>query len=184
MMGHVINLLVQFLREVADEETVDRIIERAGLRNEEYRFEHAYPEEEFSALLATAVLELGIQPDDAQVAFAEFFMRVSPEYFPAIFKLAGDARTLLERIPHLHRSIPKAADAENFTEKLIVDSSDADSITFRYESPHRLCTFLRRACRLSLDHYGEDGEIRTMSCKNKGDASCHIRVAFAGKKAA
>lgn len=179
-MGHVMNLLVDMVREAGGEPAVQRTFSAAGMEPVDYHFERIYPEAEFTALLGGALDTLGASPEQGELAFAEYFMRVSPVHFPAVFKLSGDARTLLERVPHLHRSMPSAAQAGAFREKLRVAERGPDWLLLHYRSPHRLCTFLQRAVELLLQHYGERGEIRELECARRGAPACLVHVRFLG----
>lgn len=181
MMGHVMNLLVDMVREAGGAQAVQRTFVAAGMAPVDYHFERIYPEAEFASLLGGALATLGATPEQGELAFAEYFMRMSPRHFPAVFSLSGDARTLLERVPHLHRSMPSAAQAGAFREKLRVAEGGPDWLLLRYESPHRLCTFLRRATELLLRHYGESGEIRELECARHGAPACLVRVRFLGR---
>ncbi len=177
MMGHVCDLLLKFVAELGGEAAVAKVVARAGVEPKAYRFERFYPEEEFRALLSAAMEVLGVTAAQAEHAFAEYFMRVSPKLFPAIFTLSGDARTLLERIPHLHRSIPPAA-GDAFHEKLVVAATGPDWMEYAYDSPHRLCSFLIHSSRLVLAHYGETGEVAERECARRGAARCLVRIRF------
>lgn len=182
MMGHVITLLTQFIEECGGEAAVAATYERAGIPRHSYRFDTSYAEEDFSKLLHAGIAVLGATPEQAEEGFARFFLRVSPQLFPAIFTQSGNARTLLERIPHLHRSIPAAASRSNFIEKLGIHSTTHDSFVYSYRSPHQLCHFLRRACELTLEHYGESGEVRELACARSGADACLVEIRFRGPK--
>ncbi|MCY3002594.1 MAG: heme NO-binding domain-containing protein [Planctomycetota bacterium] len=178
MMGHVLNLLTQFIEECGGPQAVEAAYARAGLQRREYRFETAYPEEEFSKLLLAAIETLGATSEQAEEGFARFFMRVSPEIFPAMFRQAGNARSLLERIPTLHRSIPAAASRSEFIDKLKIHASHPHELVYSYRSPHGLCRFLRRSCELVLEHYGEQGEVRELECAKHGAPACLVEIHF------
>ena len=178
MMGHVLTMLCGFVREVGGEDGLARVLANAGCEPQAYRFEQAYPEDHFAAVLRSAVSTLGVAPDDAERAFAAYFMRVSPDIFPAIFQLSGDARTLLGRVPHLHRSIPSGASRAAFRDKLTVEEDAPGRLVMRYDSPHRLCTFLKRAAELVLEHYGETGTVRELCCAREGSDACRVEVLF------
>ena len=178
MMGHVLNLLVQCVREI-DPEAVPKIFEHAGVEQlEEYRFEEVYPEETFGKLVVSTLEVLDVDVPTLENTFAEFFIRVSPQLFPAIFELSGDARTLLARIPHIHRSIPTAAGSQLFKDKLTVVENDEEHLLLRYDSPHKLCGFLQRLANLTLEYYGNEGEVAELQCSREGHDACLVEVRF------
>lgn len=180
MMGHVMTLLIRFVEEQGGPQAVARAFEHAGLERVDYRFDTAYPEQDFARLLGASVATLGATSQQAELGFAEFFMRVSPELFPAMFRQSGNARTMLERIPHLHRSIPAANSRGALLNKLSIERSDPDELVYRYDSPHRLCLFLRRSCELVLKHYGESGTVTERACVHTGAPACLVAVRFEG----
>jgi hypothetical protein len=55
-------------------------------------------EKEFQALDNAAKELCGVGDEAAQKAFSDYFMEVSPVMFPAIFKIAGSARGLFEKV--------------------------------------------------------------------------------------
>ena len=183
MMGHVMNLFTQFVREQGGDEAVKKLQEAPGGRSEEYRFEEIYPEDEFTALVGSALSALEMTVPDLEESFARFFMRVSPEIFPAVFDLSSGARDLITRVPTLHRSIPSAASRERFKDKLIVQDERENSLLLRYDSPHKLCVFLQHLCQLALDHYGETGRIEEHECAREGADACLVEIHFTGKQA-
>lgn len=178
MMGHVMDLFLRFIEEQGGAESVDRVFAVSGLERREYRFEQVYPEDEFGALVGAALEVLETDVSTVEAAFASFFMRVSPEIFPAIFELSENAQTLLSRIPHVHRSIPSAASKERFVDKLVVSDQAPGRLLLRYESPHKLCGFLKRVAQLTLDYYGETGEIIEHDCARQGAEACSIEIRF------
>ena len=137
-----------------------------------------YPEEEFQALYRATKELYGVDDEAAQRAFSDYFMEISPKLLPAIFKEAGNARGLLEKIPMIHKQWPAAASAEDFREKLWIVLSEADRIVFKYDSPNRLCGVLRFVAEGVLRHYGESGRVTETQCVSKGSAWCEVEVRF------
>ena len=178
MMGHVMNMLTDFLDEVGGPQATQAIFERAQIERKSYRFEVVYPEEEFGALVGAALEVLDLEVPDVEKAFAEYFMRVSPELFPAIFELSPDAKTLLQRVPILHKSIPSAASRKEYHEKLVVEETGEMQLRMHYDSPHRLCGFLKHLLQLTLDFYDEKAHISEHACAREGAPVCLIDVEF------
>lgn len=183
MMGHLMNLVVSFVREVKGPGAVEPLFRGAGLTPTAYRFEAIYPEDDFARLLASAVQVCGVTPAQAEVAFADYFMRVSPELFPSFFAISPDTRTFLERLPALHRMLPEAAARVTFRDKVRVEPRPAGGIVFHYDSPHRLCVLLERLLHKLLQHYGETGDVVQRLCARQGAAECVFDVTFHGRSA-
>ena len=159
-------------------EATEKIFEVAEVERKTYRFEVVYPEEEFGALVGAAMEVLSLEVPEVEKAFAEYFMRVSPELFPAIFELSEDAKTLLQRVPVLHKSIPSAASRKEYKDKLVVEETGESSLRMVYDSPHKLCGFLKHLLRLTLDYYGEQADVTEHTCSRTGGEACLIDVEF------
>ncbi|MDG2149526.1 MAG: heme NO-binding domain-containing protein [Planctomycetota bacterium] len=178
MMGHVVNLLLEFVRENAGDKALQEVFEQANVEPASYRFEVIYPEAEFASLLAACIKVLGTTPGDAEIAFAEYFMQVSPRLFAAYFEVSPSTRLFLERLPELHRSLPKAASELPFRDKVSLLGARSDAIRLGYESPHELCKFFIHAIGLLFKYYGETGDCIELCCTREGAPRCEIEVRF------
>ena len=121
---------------------------------------------------------LGVGAADAEDAFSQFFMRVSPEMFPAIFKVAGSARGLFEKIPSIHQSFPAAASCSDYREKVHIVESTPQRLVLEYDSPNRLCRTLRTVAGYVLDFYEEKGRVYETACAKDGAERCRVVVEF------
>ena len=178
MMGHIHNLLLKMVSRHHGKEGIDRLISLSGLTKRDYRPEVVYPEEEFQALYKATKELYGVDDGAAQKAFAEYFIEVSPQLFPAIFKEAGNARRLLEMVPIIHKQWPSAASAGNFREKVWIIKSVEDRLIFKYESPNHLCGVLRYVAEGVLRHFNESGTVTETQCSLKGAPWCEVEVRF------
>ncbi len=179
MMGHINNLLIGMVEKHHGAEGVSRLFALARIPRKQYQLEIIYPEEEFQALYAAAKSIYGVEDEAAQKAFADYFMEISPRMFPAIFTVAGNARSLFEKIPTIHRQWPAAASAKEFREKLSVLESSKERLVFKYDSPNHLCGVLRFAAEGVLAHYNEIGTVTEMQCARRGAPWCEVEVRFA-----
>jgi hypothetical protein len=179
MMGHINNMLLRMVGKHHGVGGVERLFAIAGLSAREYQPEVIYPEEEFQALYRAAKELYGVDDDAAQKAFSDYFVEESPKMFPAIFKVAGSARRLLEMVPTIHKQWPSAASQEEFREKVSILRSDSDRLVFKYDSPNRLCGVLRFVAEGVLSHYGEEGTVTELQCVLTGAAWCEVEVRFA-----
>jgi hypothetical protein len=180
MMGHINNLVVELVRENLGEEGVNRLFLAAGLDKRPYHPEVIYPEEEFQALFRGAQAVFGADAETAEKAFSKYFMHVSPTMFPGIFRFAGSARGLLERVPHIHRTFPSAAAQASYEDKIAITESSPERLVIEYRSPNRLCVTLQTVASLTLAHYGEAGAVSETACMKKGDPKCVVVVEFHG----
>jgi len=178
MMGHILNLLLKFVESQGSEADVTTVLNRAELGEKTYRPEVIYSEEEFQLLYTTIKEHFGVEDQVAQEAFAEYFMQVSPELFPAIFEIAGSARNLLEQVPNIHRQWPSAASFHDFTEKVTLVESTEERVLYQYKSQNQLCRLLVRVSELVLEHYKEEGVVHELACTLNGADQCEVEICF------
>jgi hypothetical protein len=178
MMGHINNLLIRMVEKHHGPDGVLRLFALAGISKMEYQPEVVYSEEEFQALYNAAKELYGVGDEAAQKAFSDYFMEVSPVIFPAVFKIAGSARGLFEKVPTIHKQWPSAASAKDFREKLSILESSKERLIFKYDSPNHLCGVLRFVAEGVLAHYGEKGTVRETQCGLNGAPWCEIEIRF------
>jgi Haem-NO-binding len=178
MMGHINNLLIRMVEKHHGSKGVLRFFELAGIAGKQYQPEIVYPEEEYQALYKAAKEIYGVGDEAAQKAFSDFFMEVSPVMFPAIFKVAGNTRSLFEKIPTIHKQWPAAVSAKDFREKLYVLESRKERLVFKYDSPNHLCGVLRFEAEGVLAYYREKGTVTETKRALKGAPWCEIEVCF------
>jgi len=178
-MGHINNLLIRMVEKHHGSEGVLRLFALARISRKQYQPEIVYPEEEFQALYKAAKEIYGVGDEAAQRAFSDYFMEASPAMFPAIFKVAGNARSLFEKIPTIHKQWPAAVSAKEFREKLYVLESSKERLVFKYDSPNHLCGVLRFVAEGVLAYYHETGTVTETQCALKGAPWCEIEVCFA-----
>ncbi|MCR9246343.1 MAG: heme NO-binding domain-containing protein [bacterium] len=183
MMGHINNLVVEMVRDALGDDAVADLFAKAELESRIYQPEVVYPESEFQALFRGAQSVFGVGSDDAEEAFAAYFMKRSPEMFPAIFEQAGSARGLIERIPTIHRNFPASASQDAYRDKVAIIESTPERIVLEYDSPNQLCNTLRRVARICLDYFGEEGAVHETCCKKEGAEHCRVVIEFHGQKA-
>lgn len=178
MMGHIHTLLIKMVEKHHGEAGVVRIFSLAGLPRKPYHTECIYPEEEFQALYRAVKEVYGVGDEAAQKTFSDYFMEVSPVMFPGIFKYAGSARGLLEKVPTIHRQFPSAASAKDFREKLSIFESTPERLVFKYQSPNRLCGVLCFVAEGVLKHYSEPGQVTQTQCALAGAPWCEVEIRF------
>lgn len=178
MMGHIHNLLLNMVKRHHGDEGVRKLFELSGLPMQKFRHEEIYPEEQWQALYRGTKQLYGVDDDGAQKAFSDYFMEVSPKMFPAIFEEAGNARSLLERVPTIHKQWPTAASSKGFKAKLFILLSEKKRLVFKYDSPNRLCGVLRYVAEGVLTYYGESGKVSEIQCTKKGAPWCEVEIRF------
>jgi hypothetical protein len=184
MMGHINNLVVQLVRDHLGEDGVAALFRHAGIEPQRFQPEVIYPEPMFQSLFAAAQQVFGADQEAAEKAFSEYFMEASPRMYPAIFKHAGNARSLIEKVPMIHRNFPAAAARGQYRDKLRVVESTPERILIEYDSPNRLCTTFKTVAGIVLKYYGEKGTVTEHRCAKEGHPCCVVEVTFEGKIAA
>jgi hypothetical protein len=184
MMGHINNMIVQLVRENLGEDGVAALFREAGVEPQRFQSEVIYPEPMFQSLFRAAQTVFGADRESAELVFSEHFMRVSPQLYPAIFKHAGSARSLLEKVPMIHRNFPAAAARGQYKDKLRIVESTPERVLIEYDSPNQLCITLRTVAGMVLAFYNERGSVTEHQCAKDGHPHCLLEVRFEGRAAA
>ncbi len=180
MMGVIMNYLLDFVTEIGGKDAREKIKEKVGLKEERFQDNINYPEEEFQKLLEVILEVLNVDAETAEKEFAHWIIKRLQKDVPEYFRRAKSAYELLKNQPLVHREWPSLGGKPQA--KISMVKCEPDEIIFRYESPNKLCTFMKTLIEDVFKIYGEKGEITEEECMKKGDHYCIIRVKFLGKK--
>ncbi len=180
MMGVIMNYLLSFVEEVGGSDALEKLREKISLKREKFDDNRIYPEEEFQKLLKATLEILRVDRETAEREFAHWIIKRLQEDVPEYFRRAKNAYELLKLDPLVHREWPAMGGKPRA--KISMIKCEPDEIIFRYESPNKLCTFMKTLIEDVLEIYNEKGEITEEECMKKGDHYCIIRVKFLGKK--
>ena len=176
MMGIICNLLLGFLESKSNKKTVEKIKNKAGLAGKEFKSEQLYPEEEWQSLLNAACEVLGVDGDTASQLFAEYTIDILTDKFESLFGSSDSALDLLRKVPRIHLDFPASMGTVT-KEKLKLAVDEGNKIVFHYNSPNKLCTFLKALAEQVFKHYNETGySIVENQCTKNGAEYCEIVI--------
>lgn len=183
MVGLIQTILLDLVETTGSDGAVDRVRAASGVpADRDFRMDVAYDDEEWQRLLAAAIDELGIAPQQAVDAYAKHFLIDAQQRFPMWFQMSPNAKSLLMRQPAIHNgfatgvSDPAARSA--IEDKFDVTESDA-GLRVRYKSPNGLCALYISLAKEVLAHYGEEANITESKCMARGDNACEIELVWA-----
>lgn len=171
MMGIILNLLLSFLEEKKGKEVAAKVKKEAGF--EEIKSEKHYTAEQWQTLLKAVLDEFGVDAETGQILFAQWVVTPVLDKFGSFFRASKSTLDLLERVPKIHLDLA-ASSGVKIEEKLKLVERTSDSITIHYESPNKMCIFLKELAKVAFGYYGEKCEITESKCMDKGDSYCEI----------
>jgi hypothetical protein len=176
MMGAICNLLIGFLEVKSDKETVEEIKKKAGLAGREFKTEQIYPEEEWQSLLNAACDVLDVDRETAEKLFAENVIGELIDKFGSYFRASDSALSLLKKVPKIHIILP-ASMGLTTQEKIKLVTNDENKIIYHYNSPNKLCIFLKTLAEQVFKYYNETGyNIVENQCIKQGADYCEIII--------
>jgi predicted hydrocarbon binding protein len=147
-----------------------------------YLMSEAYSDERFSKLVERACETTGLAREALLRDFGAFTAeRTFVRLYPALFDLAGSARSFLLTVEKPIHELVRVAIPNARPPKLAVSELDEHRISIVYTSPRRLCALLRGLVDGTARHYREIVRLDERSCMNRGDRSCTFEVHFEGR---
>jgi hypothetical protein len=143
----------------------------------EYLISTAYPDEDLRRLVDVAATHTRRDADEILFGLGVFTGETTfPRLYPAFFAAAPSAcEFLLEvevRIHELVReTIPGAAPPH-----LAIAPLGEEGVSITYDSPRRLCVFLRGVAEGTASYYGQHADLDEPTCMLRGDEACRVDV--------
>ncbi|MGD8453912.1 MAG: heme NO-binding domain-containing protein [Phycisphaerae bacterium] len=183
MVGLIHRLLFGLVESTAGSGALREIRRRAGIADERiFQMAQTYDDEEWRRLFGATCDVLGLTREQAEEAFAAYFIRDALQRWPGWFAMCSNAREFLERQPKIHNSIAASvqdpAARQAMQDKFSVISSD-DELIAHYRSANQLCGLYKAMARHILAHYGTSGTIDEVRCQRNGDPECEIHIRWA-----
>ena len=184
MIGLIHTILLGCVEELLGEEGVDNTLLRAGMPEDMFfRMDTVYPDDEWQRLFNSAVVELGVSNEEAEIQVADFFYRDAYKRWPKWFQMSHSTREFLLRQPKIHNGfaagVEDIQDRQRINDKFrLIDAADSGSVVIYYQSPNRLCGLYKALARCLMAHYQDPGEIKESTCMHKGDKECCIQVSW------
>lgn len=174
-MGIVNNILLAFVEKEKGPDKKNDLMKKIGI-TDKYQDERIYPEVEFQKLYREAAACFSEAPEVVEDKFGKFAGQVISNTFPGYFEDAGSAKEALRRVPGHHIELPTLAGTP--TAKLTILKETENELTYMYNSPNKLCVFLKSLVQFTLDAYQEEGTIEEPLCIKKGDDYCKVIIKF------
>ena len=178
MKGIVFNLLEQVVIDEHGEDAWDRILESAGQEGA-YTAVGSYADEQFMALVGSAVEQLGVEPDDLVRWFGKRSMPLLAARYPAFFEGHTSTRSFVLTLndvihPEVRKLFP-GADVPVFE----FTTPDDRTVELAYVSSRKLCSFAEGLVEGAAEHFGESVDLKQTECMKRGDSRCVLVCAFA-----
>lgn len=186
MVGIIHELLFGFVEKNFGTEAVKNVKDPAGVgRDRKFRLDTICPDDEWSRIINSVIKVSGLEPEQAETAFARHCGEELLSRFAGFFNGVTSARDMIKRQPAIHNSIAASVQdpqARKFImDKFRLEEKDGETI-MHYVSPNRLCVFYKGLAQWLADHFNETVEIHEPRCVKKGDSECEVHVKYKGKK--
>lgn len=182
MVGLIHKVLFDLIESIGGSEAVEAVRAKAGVDPDMlFRMDEAYDDTQWQSIYAATLETLELSSEEADEAFAAYFVKDALERWPMWFKMSSTAREFLERQPAIHNnfasSVQNSQAAEEINDKFHLEKHD-DRLITHYRSPNTLCGFYKALARAILSHYGDSADIEEIRCMKNGDPECEIVVTW------
>jgi len=160
-------------------ETWERIKSLARCEEPFFAASHDYPDAMTLALVQAAAEVTGLPTEMVEIEYGKFMVpNTLKETYPTYFTLAGrDARTFLRNMDGIHREATRRI-ANATPPRLECETLGEKRLLVHYSSPRKLCGVLRGLILGVGIHFGQELQLRALSCMRSGDPRCTIEVTF------
>ncbi len=184
MIGIINTLLFEYVQDHWGEQIHQRLCERAGLSQPNFRMNVYYPDAEWKTLLGHAVTLCGIAEEDFVWAFGRYSGEALVRMFSGFVHGATGVRDVITRQPRIHNTLAASFtndERRQISEKFRLEEHLTHTV-MHYTSPNQLCTFYRSLATWAAEKFDEAIEISEPRCVKRGDAECEIHVHYLGKR--
>lgn len=160
-------------------ETWAKVKALAGCKEPFFAVSLDYPDEMTLALVKAASELSGLPAETVLVEYGKFIVpNTLKKHYSTYFKLAGTSpKEFLLNMDRIHaqvtRSIAKAAPP-----RFEYESLPDGRLLLHYNSERRLCAVLRGLILGVGIHFGQELQVRELSCMHRGASRCTMEVAF------
>lgn len=183
MVGLIQKLLLGLIEESAGANAVAEVKRRADVPADRiFRMDEVYDDAEWRRMFGATCAVLDITAEQAEEAYADFFIKDARRRWPMWFKMSKNAREFLVRQPAIHNGFATGVrDTESrqaITDKFDIEVNDQDLVV-HYRSPNKLCGLYIKLAERIINHYGDNATVKEKRCSKNGDAECEIHVQWA-----
>ena len=175
MKGIVFNLLEQVVVRHHGDAVWEALLELTG-QDGIYTSLGSYPDAQIVALVGAASDMLSLPPQEVLRWFGREAMPLLAERYPVFFTPHTTTLPFLRSVNSIiHPEVRKLYAGAGCPHFHFSDLSDG-GLSIGYTSSRRLCDLAHGFVEGAAAHYGEQADIRHVSCMNRGDDRCDLRV--------
>lgn len=180
MVGLIQKILIDMIKGVSDEKTLIEIKKLAGLPiDKEFQINLVYSDEEWHRLLKATHKILKVTPEQADVIYAEYFLKDALHRFPTWFDMSKNSYELLLIQPTIHNcfatGVANKESRDAINDKFRVEKLQ-DKIITHYKSPNGHCNLYKELAKSVINHYHDEATIDEKSCMKLGADECEIHI--------
>lgn len=181
MHGVVFSSLRDYITASHGREATQRVFTDGGA----YLLSEAYPDEDFTRLVARATDVTGTAAEELVYEFGVFTAETTfARLYPAFFAISPSAREFLLTVETRIHELVRATIRNAEPPQLRVTERGDDGVSIVYTSPRRLCVLLRGLVMGTARHYGETAAIEEPTCMRHGDDACTFDITLSAAQTA
>jgi len=144
-----------------------------------YLLSESYPDESLHRLIGIAATRTGREPDEVLFEYGVFTAESTfARFYPGFFASSSSARDFLLTVETRIHDIVRATIPAAEPPRLVIRPFEDGGVSIAYDSPRRLCVFLRGMTEGAARHYGEHADVEETTCMFRGDPACTLEVRF------
>ncbi len=180
LVGLICKILIDLVKSAGGDDAVQKVKAAAQLpEDRDYKLNSVYDDSEWRRLFEATCQVLGVTPEQAVQAFADFFLKDALARWPIWFKMSRSSRDFLLRQPAIHNSLASGI-AEEAQRKAVADKfciqETVDGLVTHYRSANGLCGLYQALASRVIAHYGDEATIEERCCALKGAGECEIHI--------
>jgi hypothetical protein len=188
MVGLICKVLIDLVRTAGGDEAVAKVMQRANVTTgSEFKLSAVYDDAQWQRLLGAACETLAVTPEQAEEAYADFFVKDALARWGTWFHMSRNSREFLMRQPAIHNSLAAGVSEEAqrtaIADKFHIEPTDSGIVT-HYRSANGHCGLYKALARRIIAHYGDEAVIEELKCQKQGAEECEIHVRWTRMKAA
>lgn len=177
MKGIVFVKFNEFIEELWGDEFWDTLLDEADLPSEGiYTTVETYDDEELFTLIGLVVEKKDISSKDAQMAFGQWMFKQLYSLAPPGAHDFKDVFEFLHAVQNFIHVEVKKLNPDALLPEFEFLSESANTLSFHYQSPRKLCFFCEGIINGLAEHTGQKIKISQPECEHEGDERCVIEV--------
>ncbi|MBU3003340.1 heme NO-binding domain-containing protein [Paraglaciecola arctica] len=177
MKGIVFVKFNEFIEELWGDEFWDTLLDEADLPSEGiYTSVGTYDDQELFTLIQLVVEKKNISSKDAQFAFGKWVFKELYNVAPAGAHDFKDVFEFLHAVQDFIHVEVKKLNPDALLPEFEFLSETANTLSFNYLSPRKLCFFCEGIVHGLAEHTGQQITVSQLECEHEGDNRCVIEV--------